>query len=147
MCMFIVWYPLEFSRLHNLHPWYWNSLLHGLISCGENSAHFLQLISFTILHFSFHQVPITAGCAEAAWYDRFNYQTSLHMAGSLTRAPVSNPSTNRARCCLTSVIWRELVTTRPCATMSELGKFQAFAFQNFPHTQDWMLKLKRYTSK
>ena len=70
MCMFIVWYPIEFSRLHNLHPWYWNSLLHGLISSGENSAHFLQLLPFTILHCWFHQVPITAGWTEAAWYER-----------------------------------------------------------------------------
>ena len=43
--------------------------------------------------------------------------TPLHMANSVTRAPaVTHPSTNRARRCLTSVIWRELVTTRPCAT-------------------------------
>ena len=42
--------------------------------------------------------------------------TPLHMAGNVTRASVTHPSTNRARCCLTSVIWRELVTTRPCAT-------------------------------
>ena len=45
--------------------------------------------------------------------------TPLHMADSVTRAPaVTHPSTNRARRCLTSVIWRELVTTRPCATMA-----------------------------
>ena len=43
--------------------------------------------------------------------------TPLHMAGSVTRAPVTHPSTNRARHCLTSVIWRELVTTRPYPTM------------------------------
>ena len=43
--------------------------------------------------------------------------TPLHMADSVTRAPaVTHPSTNRAQRCLTSVIWRELVTTRPCAT-------------------------------
>ena len=36
----------------------------------ENSAHFLQLLPFTILHCSFHQVPITAGWTEAAWYER-----------------------------------------------------------------------------
>ena len=67
MCVFIVWYPHEFSRLHNLHPRYWNSLLYSLISSGENSAHFLQLMPFTctILQLSFHQVPITAGWAEA----------------------------------------------------------------------------------
>ena len=44
--------------------------------------------------------------------------TPLHMANSVTRAPaVTHPSTNRARRCLTSVIWRELVRTRPCATV------------------------------
>ena len=43
--------------------------------------------------------------------------TPVHMADSVTRAPVTHPSTNRARCCLTSVIWRKLVTTLPCATM------------------------------
>ena len=42
--------------------------------------------------------------------------TPLHMAGNVTRATVTHPSTNRAQRCLTSVIWRELVTTRPCAT-------------------------------
>ena len=36
------------------------------ISSGENSAHFLQLLPLTILHCSFHQVPITAGWTEAA---------------------------------------------------------------------------------
>ena len=38
------------------------------------------------------------------------------MAGNVTRAAVTHPSTNQARRCLTSVIWRELVTIRPCAT-------------------------------
>ena len=43
--------------------------------------------------------------------------TPLHMAGSVTPAAVTQPSANRARRCLTSVIWWELVTTRPCATI------------------------------
>ena len=43
-------YPREFSRLYNVHPWYWNSLLYGLIS-GENSAHFLQLMPLIIFQF------------------------------------------------------------------------------------------------
>ena len=43
--------------------------------------------------------------------------TPLHMAGSVTRASVTHPSTNCIRSFLTSVIWRELVTTRPCATV------------------------------
>ena len=40
--------------------------------------------------------------------------TPVHVAGSMSRAPVTFPRTNRAQHCLTSVIWRELVTTRPC---------------------------------
>ena len=37
MYVFIVGYPREFSRLHNLHCWYWNSLV-GLILWGKFSA-------------------------------------------------------------------------------------------------------------
>ena len=47
-----------------LHPWYWNPLLSSVISSGENSMHFLQLMSFTILQFLFHRVSITAGWTE-----------------------------------------------------------------------------------
>ena len=72
MCMLIVLISpsAEFSRLHNLHPWYRNSLLYGLISSGENSAHFLQLMPFhnaishfTILHFFFRSTryPLLLG--------------------------------------------------------------------------------------
>ena len=67
--MFIVWYSLGFSRLHNLHPWYWNSPLYSLISTGENSAfaHSAAAIANHYnLAFSFPQVPITAGWTEAA---------------------------------------------------------------------------------
>ena len=53
-------YPREFSRFYNLHPWYWNSLLFGLISSEENSAHFLQLIPFT--SFEFFVPPGTNYC-------------------------------------------------------------------------------------
>ena len=42
--------------------------------------------------------------------------TPVHMAGSVTWATVTHPSTNPARRCLTSVIWWELVKTQPCAT-------------------------------
>ena len=42
---FIVWSPREFSRLSNLLPWYWNSLLYGLISSGKNSAHLIHVSS------------------------------------------------------------------------------------------------------
>ena len=58
--------------------------------------------------------------------------TPLHMAGSVTRAVVTHPSTNQVRLCLTSVIWRELVTTRPCATMSTcIWAWKALAVEGF----------------
>ena len=75
MCVSIVWYPREFSRLYNLHPLYWNSLLCGLISSGENSAYFLQLMPFTILQFLFHKVPITTGWAEVVYNETFAWQS------------------------------------------------------------------------
>ena len=81
--MFIVWYPREFSILHILHPWYCNSLLYSIISSRENSAHFLQLTPFTILQFSFHQVPITARWTEAVW----NEKCARHMTSSGNRIP------------------------------------------------------------
>ena len=73
MCVFIVWYPLEFSRLHTIYTWYWNSLLYNLISSGEKSA-FAQFAPAIANHynlaFSFHQVPITAGWRLTAWYEK-----------------------------------------------------------------------------
>ena len=73
---FLVWYSLEFSRLHNLHPWYWNSLLFSysllfLSPLGRIHSIFWQLMPFAILHLSSHQVPITDRWAEAAWYEKF----------------------------------------------------------------------------
>ena len=109
MCFFIVWYSIEFSRSHNLQSWCWDSRLYGVISSGENSAHFLQLMPLTIL--LFFVPPGTHHC----WLDRGGMiweacPTPLHMASSVTRAPVINSSTNLARRCLTSVIWFELIT-------------------------------------
>ena len=66
-------YGLKFSKLYNLHLWYWNSLLYTLISFGENStfAHFSAAIANHYnLAFLFHQVPITAVWTEAVWYER-----------------------------------------------------------------------------
>ena len=63
---------MEFGRLHNLHPWYWNSLLYGLISSGERE--FSAFSAPNAIHnsqFSFHQVPITAGWAKAVWDEKF----------------------------------------------------------------------------
>ena len=48
--------------------------LYSLISSGENSAfsHFAAAkANYYNLAFSFHQVPITSGWAEAAWHERF----------------------------------------------------------------------------
>ena len=90
----------------------WSHLLWGEFSAFStaNAIHYSQ----------FFVPPGTHHC----WVDRDGMRweacsTSLHMAGSMTLAPVIHPSTNRVRHCLTSVIWRELVTTRPCATMHE----------------------------
>ena len=69
------------------------------------------------LQFNFLVPPGTHHC----WVDRGGViweacPTPLHMAGSVTQAAVTHPSTKWAQRCLTSVIWRELVTIRPCAT-------------------------------
>ena len=70
------------------------------------------------LHFSFHQVPITAGWTEAAWYERLDQHLYIWLAARLKhRSPIHG--TNWAQHCLTSVVWRELVTTRPCATLTK----------------------------
>ena len=85
-CMFIVWYSLESSRLRILHPWYRNSVLYSLISSrgiqhlGTFCAFATAIENHYNLAFSFHQVPITAGWTEAAWYDRLaqhNITTSM----------------------------------------------------------------------
>ena len=55
------------SALHNLHPWDWYSLLYGLVSSSENSVHFLQLMPFTIPHFS----STIGWVAEAVWNVKF----------------------------------------------------------------------------
>ena len=82
--MFIIWLTRKFSTLHNYTPDI-GTLLYGLISPGENSVHFLQLLPFTTLHFSFHHVPVTAGRTEMVWYARLaRHLYSLHMAGSVT---------------------------------------------------------------
>ena len=73
MCMFIVWYLFLLRRLLNLHPWYRNSLCLSLISTEVNSA-FARFVAAIAnhynLHHNFHQIPITAGWTQAAWYER-----------------------------------------------------------------------------
>ena len=44
--------------------------------------------------------------------------TSTHYC-NVTGTPVTHPSSNQARRCLPSVMWRVLVTTRPCAIYKE----------------------------
>ena len=104
---------LEFSRLHSLHPWYWNSLLCNFISSCENSV----LFQHTIHHCPNFVQPGTHHC----WVDRGGViweacPIPLHMVSSVSWAPVTHPSTNRAGRGLTFVIWEE-VTTGPCATI------------------------------
>ena len=63
MCMFIAWYPLEFSRLHNLCPWYWNSLMGSHLLWGE----FWAFSAANAIHKSpFFVSPGTHHC----WVDR-----------------------------------------------------------------------------
>ena len=74
----------------------------------------LQLIQS--LKFNFLIPPGTHHC----WADRGGMiweacPTPLHMAGSVTRVLATHPSINWAQNCLTSVIWRELVASGPCA--------------------------------
>ena len=91
----------------------------------ENStfAHFAAAIANHYnLAFSFHQVPITAGWTKEAWYERLAQHLYTWPTAWLEhRSPIRVGPTNRAPRCLklTSVIWRELVTTLPCATMKE----------------------------
>ena len=71
--MFIVCCLREFSRLHNLHPWQWTSLLQFQLLWGKFAvAHFAAAkVNRYNLAFSFHQTPITAGWTEAAWDEMF----------------------------------------------------------------------------
>ena len=57
----VIWYPYEFSKLHNLHPLYKNSQLYIFISSEEYTLYYLQVMPITFQHFSFNQVPIIAG--------------------------------------------------------------------------------------
>ena len=81
--------PIEFSRLYNLIPWYWNSLLYGLISSGENSAlvYFAAAIAnHYSLASSFHQVPIIAGWTESVIWQTCQYLYTWPSAWPCTTA-------------------------------------------------------------
>ena len=61
------------SADYNSHPWYWNTFF-SLISSGENSVFAHSGAAVANQHnvsFLFHQVPITAGWAEAVWNEKF----------------------------------------------------------------------------
>ena len=134
MYVFIVWYSREFSRLHNLHPSYWNSLLYGLIAFwGEFSA-FSAVNSIDNFHnFRSTRYPSLLGGQRRHDMLREACPTPLHMAGSVTRAPVTHPCPKRAQHCLTSVIWRELVTSQLCATIHEPSQIICSKFGSIYH--------------
>ena len=65
---------LEFSLM-------WSYLLWGEF----NAFSAANLCHSQYFHFSFHQVPITAGWTEAVWYERFLPNTSTHELTSVIR--------------------------------------------------------------
>ena len=124
MCVFLLWYSYDFTRLHNLRPWFCNSLIwsHNLwVEFCTNAIHNAL--------FLFHQVPITAGWTRVVWCERF---TSWHIYTCLVGLTQNTgqwlafrTSTYQwAQCYWTSVIWRELITTKPCATAKKQYKYK-----------------------
>ena len=85
MDSFIVWIPVS-SVDFTIYTPSIETLSYGLISTGENSTHFLQLMPFTI--FPVFIPPGTHHC----WVDR----------GGMVWEVLANTSTHE----LTSVIWR-----------------------------------------
>ena len=89
MCIFIVQYPREFSRLHNLHSWYWNSCIQSHLLWGEFSICALCSSNSGSLQFSFLVPPGTHHC----WVNRDGMiwevcLTPLHMASSVMPSKV-----------------------------------------------------------
>ena len=94
------------------------SFIQSPLLWGECNICTLCCMNSQSLHFSF----LVLSGAHHCWLDRGGMTwkacpTPLHLAGWVTRALATHPSANRARGCLTSVIWRELVTNLPCATI------------------------------
>ena len=130
MQMFIVWYPGEFSRLYNLHPWYWNSLLYGLISSGENLVHFLQLMPLPI--FQYFVPPGTRHCWVGTGSMGWEVcPTLLHMTSSgcwtpdlLILVPTLYPLGNMFPFpipCYSLPIWFKDITDKWMATFTDWG--------------------------
>ena len=97
------------------------SLIQSHLPRGEFSICALCCSCRQSLQFSFLVPSGTHHC----WVNRGGMiweacPTRLHMFGSLARALVAHPSTYGTQRCLTSVIWWELVTTQPCATITPL---------------------------
>ena len=92
------------------------SLILSRLLWGEFSAFSAADAIHNSPFFRSTRYPITVGWTECStiWE---TCPTPLHMASSMTRALVTHQSTNQARCCSTAVIWWELVTTSPCATL------------------------------
>ena len=97
MCMLIVWYPTEFSRLHNLHPWNCYSLLYSFISGRIQRTNKIRLNQFNTFSaaIAIHNSPIfVPPSTHHCRVDRGSIweacPTPLHMVGSVTRALVTH---------------------------------------------------------
>ena len=137
-------YPREFSKLHSSYPWYWNSLLYGLISYEENFVHFLQLMPFTIF-----VPPGTYHCLVGRWRKKREvYPKLLHMTSSGNRTIdllILSPQ-GSVLGCPKPVLGRTVPKTRfkPAFYCPKLSK----TAQNRPKlskTANWLRKYQIYT--
>ena len=124
----------EFCGLHNSHPRYWNSLI--VSSPLGRIQHLHTFAAATANHYnlvvSFHQVPITGG---QRWHDMRglpNTSTYGQQHNSNIRPWLADthPSTTWAQHGITSVIWRELLSTRPYAIMYSMTILHGFGAWN-----------------
>ena len=80
--MCIVWYPLEFSRLHTIYTPGIGSLSDTVSSPLGRIQHLCTFAAAIANHyylaFLFHQVPITAGWTAASWYERLAQHLYRH---------------------------------------------------------------------
>ena len=60
-----------YTWINNWHPWYWNSLIQSHLGRIQHLCTFAADLAIRYnLVFSFHHVPITAGCTEVASFKR-----------------------------------------------------------------------------